>query len=103
MPGKKSFKMQIKDVLKHPVVLKVTDDVNPELLERRQYAPPVCKAFSRKFTILKETDQFKFTVDKAAQKQLPNIIDNRVQKIEGLKTADASFAKAYGSSYLLGA
>ena len=102
MPGKKTFKMEIKDVLKHPVVLKVTDDVNPELLERRQYPPPVCKAFSRKFTILHETDQFKFTVDKAAQKQLPNIIDNRVQKIEGLKTADASFAKAYGKKRNIG-
>jgi len=47
MPGKKTVKMEINDVLKHPVVLSVTDDSNPELLERRQYSPPVCKVFSR--------------------------------------------------------
>jgi pyrophosphate--fructose-6-phosphate 1-phosphotransferase len=83
-------------------VLSVTDNINAELLERRQYSPPVCKAFSQKFTILKETDQFQFTVDKEAQKQLPNIINNNVQKIEGLKTADASFAKAYGKKRNIG-
>ena len=90
MPGKKPIKKQMKDLAQHPVVLRVTDDTNPELLERRQYSPPFCKAFSQKFTILKETDQFKFTVDKEAQKQLPNIIENSVQKIEGLKTADVA-------------
>jgi hypothetical protein len=37
MPGKKPVKMEMKNVLKHPVVLKVTDDINAELLERRQY------------------------------------------------------------------
>jgi pyrophosphate--fructose-6-phosphate 1-phosphotransferase len=95
MPGKKSSKSKLKDVLKHPVVRRVTGDTNPELLERRRYQPPVCKAFSQKYTALKETDQFTFTVDQEAQKQLPNIIGNKVQKIEGLKSADATFVKAY--------
>ena len=102
MPGKKTAKMEIKGLLQHPVVLKVTDDTNPELLERRQYEPPICEAFSREFTILKETDQFNFTVDKEARKQLPNIINNSVQKIEGLKAADASFAEAYGKKRNIG-
>ena len=81
MPAKKSIKMEMKDLSQHPVVLRVTDDTNPEMLERRQYSPPVCNAFSREFTILKETDQFKFTVDKEAKKQLPNIIDNKLDSI----------------------
>jgi len=102
MPGKKPIKKQMKDLAQHPVVLRVTDDTNPELIERRQYSPPVCSAFSREYTILKETDEFKFTVDKEAQKQLPNIIGNKVQKIESLKTADAPFAKAYGKKRNIG-
>ena len=53
MPGKKTVKKGIKNLLQHPVVLKVTDDTNPELLERRQYEPPICEAFSREFTIIK--------------------------------------------------
>ncbi len=102
MPGKKSSKLKLQDVLKHPVVRKVTDDTNPELLERRNYLPPVCKAFSQKYTVLKETDRFKFTVDKEAQKKLPNIIINKVQKIQGIKTADAAFARAYGKRRNIG-
>lgn len=93
MPGIKPIK--INDLLKHPNVLKVTDNVNPELLERRQYSPPVCKAFAQKFTRLQQADEFTFTVDTEAQKQLPDIIDNRLQKIQGCNTADASFAKTY--------
>jgi len=34
---------------------------------------------------IKETDQFKFTVDKEAERQLPGIIGNKVQLIEGLR------------------
>ena len=100
MPRKKT--PELKDVLKHPVVQRVTDDVNAELLERRQYKPPVCKAFSQKFTTLKQTDAFKFTVDKEAQKQLPNIIDNKVEIIQGLKTVDAASARTYGKRRNIG-
>jgi pyrophosphate--fructose-6-phosphate 1-phosphotransferase len=102
MPGKKASKLKLQDVLKHPVVRRVTDDTNPELLERRNYLPPVCKAFSQKYTVLKETDRFKFTVDNEAQKKLPNIIINKVQKIQGIKTADAAFARAYGKKRNIG-
>jgi len=100
MPQKKA--LELKDVLKHPAVQRVTNDVNAELLERRQYQPPVCKAFSQKFTTLKLTDAFKFTVDKEAQKQLPNIIDNKVEIVQGLKTADAAFARTYGKRRNIG-
>ena len=102
MPGKKLSKIKLQDVLKHPVARRVTDDINPELLERRRYQPSFCKAFSQRYTVLKEIDQFMFTVDKEAQRQLPNIINNKVQKIEGLKSADAAFAKAYGKKRNIG-
>jgi len=102
MPGKKKMKMKMKELSQHPAVLRATDDINPELLERRGYSPRVCSAFSQKYTVLKETDEFEFTVDKEAQKQLPNIIDNKVQKIESLKTADDAFAKAYGKKRNIG-
>ncbi|MBW2468394.1 MAG: 6-phosphofructokinase, partial [Deltaproteobacteria bacterium] len=93
MPGKKPIPMP--ELLKHPKVLKVTEDVNAELLERRQYSPPVCSALSQNFSRLQPTDEFKFSVDKEAAKQLPDIINNPVQKIEGLQTADAKLSKTY--------
>jgi pyrophosphate--fructose-6-phosphate 1-phosphotransferase len=93
MPGKKP--MSVPDLLKHAKVLKVTADASAELLERRQYSPPVCSALSQKFSRLQPTDEFKFTVDKEAAEQLPDIISNTVQKIEGLETADAALSKTY--------
>jgi pyrophosphate--fructose-6-phosphate 1-phosphotransferase len=99
MPGKKALK---EDILRHPQVQKVTADTNAELLERRQYQPLICQVFTQKFTILKETDRFKFKIDKEAQKQLPNIIGNKVQKVLGVETADAAFRKQYGKKRNIG-
>ena len=93
MPGKKALKLE--DILKHPQVQKVTGDINAELLERRQYKPSICRAFTQQFTILKDTDQFKFKIDKEAQKQLPHIIGNKVQKVEGVQTAETAVAEQY--------
>ncbi len=93
MPEKKSI--HIKDLLKHPQVLKVTDNVNAELLERRQYSPPVCQALTKKFSRLQQADGFQFSVDPEAQKQLPDIIGNTVQKIQGLDKADTKLTKTY--------
>ncbi len=88
-------RIEMNELLKHPTVIKVTDNVNAELKERRQYSPPVCKALSKKYSRLQQTNAYHFTVDKEAQKQLPDIIGNTVQKIQGLDTADADLAKAY--------
>ena len=93
MSPKKALKLA--DILKHPKVLKTTDDISAELLERRRYSPPACTAFSKKYTLLKETNRFKFTVHKEAEKQLPHIIGNKVQKIVGLKTAAETFDQKY--------
>jgi len=93
MSPKKALKLA--DILKHPKVLKTTDDISAELLERRRYSPPACTAFSKKYTLLKETNRFKFTVHKEAEKQLPHIIGNKVQKIVGLKTAAETFDQEY--------
>ena len=93
MSRKKALKLA--DIFKHPTVIKTTDDISAELIERRGYSPPACTAFSKKYTLLKKTDQFKFTMHTEAEKQLPHIIGNKVQKIVGLKTAAEAFAKEY--------
>ena len=88
-------RIEISGLLKHPKVVKVTDSVNAVLQERRRYLPPVCDALSRNYSRLQQTNEFQFTVDNEAQKQLPDIIDNTVQKIQGLDAADTALAKTY--------
>ena len=100
MPGQEISNLE--KILKHPQVRKATDDINPELRERRRYRPPQCKVFSKPYTVLKETDAYRFELDKEAEKQLPNIISNTVQLVEGQDSLGGDSAKQYGKKRNLG-
>ncbi len=93
MPGKMSATLA--DLLKHPEVQKVTDNINPELIQRRKYIPPISDVFSALYTVLEETDKYKFTIDREAEKQLPGIIKNKVQTIAGVESPEVSFKEKY--------
>ncbi|MFH2220401.1 MAG: 6-phosphofructokinase [Pseudomonadota bacterium] len=90
----KAFK-SLEELLSHPEVEKATQNINPELVERREYAPPVCEVFNHPYTALQESDRFRFKVDKEAREQLPGIIDNRVQVLAGVDFPDESFTEEY--------
>lgn len=75
--------MNIEGFLSHPDVRKVTANENPELVERRRYKPSVCAAFLKPYTVLTDSDQYKFEVDSEARKQLPKIIGNKLQIVHG--------------------
>ena len=100
MGGKDAWSLE--EILNLPQVQKATDDINSELLERRQYEPPTCSVFSHPYTVLRETDQYRFEVDKEAEKQLPNIIGNKVQFIEGQDALDDDLARSYGRKRRIG-
>jgi pyrophosphate--fructose-6-phosphate 1-phosphotransferase len=93
MPGKKSLPLE--NLLKHPEVQKVTSNINQELVERREYAPPVCKVFTYPYTVLQDNSKFRFVIDNEAKKQLPNIIDNKVQNITGSEDLEESLKEKY--------
>jgi pyrophosphate--fructose-6-phosphate 1-phosphotransferase len=94
MPDSRTI--NLKELLNHPQVKKVTDDVNAELLDRRQYSPPQCEVFSYPYTILEDSDRYRFELDMEAEKQLPNIISNRVQLIRGKESVEDTVARQYG-------
>jgi pyrophosphate--fructose-6-phosphate 1-phosphotransferase len=93
MPTKQPVSLE--DLLNHPKVQKATANTNAEQEERRKYAPPPCQVFSHRFTKLTAADQYRFEIDKEAQKQLPNIIDNNVQVVTGLDSADDAFIQKH--------
>ena len=100
MPGKETINLEA--ILNHPQVKKATDDINPELLERREYRPPQCEVFFKPYTVLRETDDYCFELDKEAEKQLPNIIGNKVQLIEGQDSVDDATAGQYSKKRNIG-
>jgi len=93
MPGEE--KISIEDLLKNPEVQKVTSNVNQELINRRKYSTPKCDVFSNPYTGLKDNDRFVIDIDKEAGRQLPSIINNKVQNILGVASLDESFKERY--------
>lgn len=83
------------DILKHPVVQKVTGNINQEVVERREYLPPVCDVFSYPYTMLEDNPHFEFDVDNEARKRLPGIIDNKVQTAVGVQAPEESFKEKF--------
>ena len=100
MPGKEAISLE--EILNHPTVKKATDDINAESLERRSYSPRQCEVFCHPYTVLQKTDRYRFELDRQAEKLLPDIIDNKVQLIEGKDSVDDEFARQYGKKRNIG-
>jgi pyrophosphate--fructose-6-phosphate 1-phosphotransferase len=89
-------------LLSHPDVMRVTDKVNPEFVERTAYRPPVCDVFKAPAAELKDDDAYCFEIDRAARAQLPGIIENRVQRIKGNDAPDGNIKKGYTRKRTIG-
>jgi pyrophosphate--fructose-6-phosphate 1-phosphotransferase len=100
MPSKES--VRLKKILDHPQVQKVTNDDSAELVERRQYSPKQCAVFDHPYTVLQETDQYRFELDPEAEKQLPDIIGNKVQLVRGKDAVDDAVGRQYGKKRNIG-
>jgi pyrophosphate--fructose-6-phosphate 1-phosphotransferase len=94
--------LDLQEILKSPIVKKAVDDVNPELIERRSFVPPICKVFSSAYTVLEDTDRYRFTIDKEAERQLPKIIRNRVQVVRGKNKVPKDVARCYSTPRSIG-
>jgi len=76
-----SVKIDIKTLLNHSLAEEMTSDVSKDVLERRVFSPKKISVFSEGYTSLEEQPHYKFSNDKEAEKVLPDIINNNVQKI----------------------
>ncbi|WP_299978280.1 6-phosphofructokinase [Desulfobacula sp.] len=68
-------------LLNHPKTGHVTSNVNTETIERRSFSPKKIKIFSSKYTNIKDCPEYKFSNNKEAERLLPDINNNIVQKI----------------------
>jgi len=91
-----SDSLNIENLLKHPHVVKLTDATSAEVAERRAYQPPLCSVFLNPLTGLHATDAYKFNIHQEAERQLPDIIHNRVQCVRAADPADEDLSRRYG-------
>ncbi len=73
--------IELDDLLNHPIANSVTSDLNSETLDRRSFLPKKIRIFTQGYSSLEDQPQYRFSSDKEAQKVLPDIINNQVQKV----------------------
>ena len=71
----------IETFLKDPEVQRVTSANSENKRARIAFHPPVCPVFKQGGTTLREVNTFRFDIDAESHRQLPSIIDNKVQAI----------------------
>jgi pyrophosphate--fructose-6-phosphate 1-phosphotransferase len=79
MTAKKSRDIQF--LLNHPKIARAVSDVNTETIERRSFSPRKISIFAGSTTGLIPAPEHRFDRDREAQRLLPDIIDNPVQKL----------------------
>ena len=89
-------------LIRDPLIQSAISKNSPHTEERRNYSPPVCQAFAQPFTCLVPDDTFVFAIDKEAERALPNIIGNRVQRVVGVDAPDDALKDAYGRKRNIG-
>ncbi|MBI9076288.1 MAG: 6-phosphofructokinase [Desulfatibacillum sp.] len=94
--------ISLETLLEHPDVEKVTHKVNPQLIKRRESIPPHCKVFDCPCTILATRDQYQFEIDSEAARQLPDIINNQVQAVEGVDSPSSEQKSTFGRERAIG-
>ena len=82
-------------LLAHPEVQAVTSTTSELTRSRRAYKPQVCAVFEKKQSSLLASDDFHFDIDPEARRQLPDIIDNKVQVVVGEDNPQDAARKEY--------
>jgi pyrophosphate--fructose-6-phosphate 1-phosphotransferase len=77
-------------------------NTNRETIERNQYIPPMCEVFSSPSTRLIDADQYRFEIDREAEKKLPDIIRNPVQTIAPADVGDTDIQEKFGRARKIG-
>ena len=83
-------------------VREVTVSSNPILDERRSYHPPRCDVFKSRYTITSPDPDFRFSVDHEAERQLPDMVKNKLLRIEAIDSPDKNFTENYSRKRTIG-
>ena len=92
----------IEKIVNHPEVKKIADNTNKERLERISYQPPVCAAFEKPYVHLEEAAEYVFEIDREARRQLPKIIDAKVQCMKGVDSPDGGLKTSWEKKRKIG-
>ena len=90
------------NLLNHPVTDRATADSNLETVERQRFVPRRIKVFDSGFTGLSDQPQYRFVNNREAERILPDIITNPVQKVTGRPDISEDEKKIFCSQRRIG-
>lgn len=76
-------------------VREVTASSNASLDERRSYHLPRCDVFSGSYSRTSPDPAFRFSVDHEAERLLPDMVKNKLLRIEAVESPDENFKENY--------
>ncbi|MGD9016332.1 MAG: 6-phosphofructokinase, partial [Desulfobacterales bacterium] len=85
----------IEDLLSLKEVQTAISDQSIGFVERLAFQPHKCRVFNHPFTRLDDVNGCRFEIDGEARRQLPHLIDNRVQIVKGIDQAEDDLAESY--------
>ena len=97
-----AYQDAVEKLLDHPVTRQMTLDVNAETMERQTFAPRRISVFDTGFTKIADQPQYRFADNFEAKRLLPDIIDNRVQKVVARPDMSARDKKAFCKARRIG-
>lgn len=92
----------IRLLLENAEVQQATSPISESVKERLAYRPPTCRMFQNDWTGITAAEAFRFEIDVQARRELPDIIDNPVQRIIQPDTADENGRKAFQRARRIG-
>ena len=92
----------VRKFLEQQSVKQVISDVSAEAAARSRFVPELCDAFNGTYTAVHNVPGFKFTIDKEAERQLPDIINNMVQQVYREDSLTDDFKEKYNAVRRIG-
>ncbi len=94
--------LDIHSLLENPEVQRATSSTSAAMKDRRAYRPAPCDVFGSDFTTLEIAEPYRFDIDPEAQRELPAIIKNRVQRVVAQPSPSEKVKTAYQQERKIG-
>jgi pyrophosphate--fructose-6-phosphate 1-phosphotransferase len=95
-------RVDLDKLLMNPEVQKAASAASAVRLARSAYQPALCDIFNNPYSIVESVDGYRFDINPEARRQLPNIINNKVQVIKGGGSLDDEARTQYERARKIG-
>ena len=100
MPGKQTIGLE--EILNCIPRSKRLPMISTPRCSKKSIFTPALRGVFHPYTVVQETDRYRFELDRQAEKLLPDIIANKVQLIEGKDSVEDEVARQYGKRRNIG-